>query len=64
MRAAPANQLPTAWMERTMRVETTNASFVSLFDGARGAINKSAAAFGLSGLPPVDIACETSPLNM
>jgi hypothetical protein len=51
-------------MERAMRVDTTDASFVSIFDGARGAINASAAAFGLSGLPPVDIACEKSPLDM
>ena len=64
VRAAPAHRLPTAWMERAMRVTTTDASFVSIFDGARGAINNSAAAFGLSGLPPVDIACAHSPLDM
>jgi hypothetical protein len=64
VRAAPANWLPTAWMERAMRVDTTDVGFVSIFDGARGAINASAAACGLFGLPPVDIACKTSPLNM
>ena len=64
VRAAPENQLPTAWMERAMHVERADTSFISLFDGARGAINKSAAAFGLTGLPPVDIACASSPLNM
>jgi hypothetical protein len=64
MRAAPANQLPTAWMERAMRVKPADASFVSLYDGARGAINESAAAFDLTGLPPVDIVCGSSPLNM
>jgi hypothetical protein len=64
VRAAPANQLPTAWMKRAMRMEPADASFVSLFNGARGAINESAAAFGLTGLPLVDIACAASPLNM
>ena len=64
VRAAPANRLPTAWMERALRVKPADASFVSLFDGARGAINESTAAFGLSGLPPGDIACVQSVLNM
>ena len=51
-------------MDRAMRIKLADASFVSLFDGAHGAINESAAAFGLRGLPPVDIACAQSSLDM
>ena len=64
VRAAPANLLPIAWMARAVRVEQADASFVSLFNGARGAINESAVAFGLTGLLPVDIACRTLPMDM
>jgi hypothetical protein len=64
VRAAPANRLPTAWMDRALRIKPADASFVSLFNGTHGAINESAAAFGLRGLPPVDIACAQSPLDM
>ena len=42
----------------------SKASFLSIFDGRHGRLNKAAEAFGLQGIPPVDFMNEEAPLDM
>ena len=51
-------------MERVVDIKSASADYISFFDGASGAINKSAVTFGLTGLPSVDIACRALPLDI
>ena len=53
VRAAKPGDLPAAWMRAAQ--STKGADFISLFDGAKGNINRAASAFDLDGMPPVDL---------
>lgn len=43
-------------MDRQMAVKVPRADYISIFDGEGGALNDVAAVFGLTGLPPANIA--------
>jgi len=64
VRASTAAQRPTAWMESVKTIDKSSVDFISIFDGKQGAINKTAHAFGFVGLPPVDIANTTMPVDL
>ena len=64
VRASTAAQRPTAWMESLKTIDKSSVDFISIFDGRQGTINKTAHAFGFVGLPPVDIANTTMPVDL
>ena len=60
--AASESELPTAWMRMVDTVPQPD--FISIFDGASGMLNTLASKLGLKGMPPVDKASETVPLDV
>ena len=62
MRTARRGQHPTAWLRAAQ--SAAGADYLSLFDGDKGHINKSADLFGLVGLPPVDNRNSLYPVNL
>ena len=62
MRTARRGQHPAAWLRAAQSAE--GADYLSLFDGDKGNINKSADLFNLVGLPPVDNRNSLYPVNL
>ena len=48
--------VPAKWAAAAKKLTNYTASFLSIFDGEAGNLNRAARAFDLRGLPPVDIA--------
>ena len=63
-RSATTDQLPAAWIKRAKSITGDTVDYLSLFDGTTGAINLVGQKFSLVGLPPVDVANTTAPLDL
>ena len=60
--AACKSDFPAAWMRFADVVPQPD--FISIFDGAFGMLNTLASKFGLKGMPPVDKASKSVPLDV
>ena len=60
--AARKSDFPAAWMRLVDTVPQPD--FISIFDGASGMLNTLASKFGLKGMPPVDKASKSVPLDV
>jgi hypothetical protein len=50
-------------MDRAMSIKRKEVDFISIFDGKSGKLNETARKFGFVGLPPVDKANKSTPVD-